>query len=124
MNLNFKGFYVSSCGRIITSSGKITFGEDDNGYKVVRVKINNKIFRKQVHCLIMEDFCGSSDLIVNHKDGNKSNNNLSNLEYVTYSQNAIHAYNTGLRKATNKPVVQYTLDDKPIMIYKSIKLAE
>ncbi len=40
---------------------------------------------------------------INHKDGNKLNNNLYNLEWVTYTENALHAYKIGLRKPNKKP---------------------
>ena len=40
-----------------------------------------------VHRLVMLAFCGKSDLTVDHIDGNKENNNLNNLEYVTQAEN-------------------------------------
>ena len=43
-----------------------------------------------VHRVIMFTFCGHSNLTVNHIDGNKENNSLSNLEYLTIKENNIH----------------------------------
>lgn len=37
---------------------------------------------------------------MNYKDGDKKNNHLSNLEIVTYKQNTIHAYESGLAKGS------------------------
>lgn len=48
------------------------------------------------HRLVLLAFTGPSDLFVNHKDGNKINNKLENLEYCTKSENGLHAYRTGL----------------------------
>lgn len=121
---NFNGFFVSSYGRVRTRAGKITFGAESNGYKMVKTTINSKVTTRKVHCLVMEAFHGFSDLIVNHKDGNKSNNNLSNLEYVTYSENSLHAHRTGIHRGKHKPVIQFALDDRPIAIYKGIKIAQ
>lgn len=48
-----------------------------------------------IHKLVMLTFCGSSNLEINHIDGNKLNNRLDNLEYVSSSENKIHAHKNG-----------------------------
>jgi len=50
-----------------------------------------------IHRLVLEAFVPQTDMIVNHIDGNKLNNNYSNLEWCSYSHNNIHAITTGLR---------------------------
>jgi len=52
-----------------------------------------------LHRLVWETFMGDipEGLQINHKDGDKSNNNLSNLELVTPQQNLRHAHDTGLK---------------------------
>lgn len=59
-----------------------------------------------IHRLLAETFIpidlDTSDLTVNHIDGNKFNNDLSNLEWVTRSQNLQHAFATGLRDDTKR----------------------
>ena len=53
----------------------------------------------KVHKLVAITFLGNHNgPILNHKDGDKQNNHLNNLEYVTYSDNINHAYRNGLRK--------------------------
>ncbi len=47
-----------------------------------------------VHRLVMCAFVGTSDLDVNHKDGNQQNNHLENLEYCTHQENLHHAVDT------------------------------
>jgi len=71
-----------------------------NGY--LQVALCGKLER--VHRLVLEAFYGPSKLICNHKDGDKHNNNLSNLEYCTRSYNARHAIAMGLKKYDRKPV--------------------
>lgn len=54
-----------------------------------------------IHRVIAEAFLPkqkSGHLEVNHKDGDKTNNNVKNLEWVTSRENKIHAVSTGLRK--------------------------
>lgn len=70
-----------------------------NGYRAVTL-YDSKHRRKTylIHQLVAEAFIGRcpSGKDVNHKDGNKRNNRIENLEYVTPSENTIHAFKTGL----------------------------
>lgn len=60
------------------------------GYKVVVLAVNSKNRMFKVHRLVMLAFKGDSDLEVNHKDRNKQNNCLNNLEYTTHKENCQH----------------------------------
>lgn len=64
--------------------------KDKDGYLIVYFFINKKILIKKVHRLVMLTFFGESELSVNHLDGDKTNNNLSNLEYATTQENIRH----------------------------------
>ena len=70
-----------------------------SGYKVVGIRENGKEKLYLSHRLVMETFSGSSELQVNHRSGVKTDNNLSNLEYVTCSENIQHAYDIGIKIA-------------------------
>lgn len=63
------------------------------GYSIVDLCKNGKYFRGSVHRMMWEAFNGpiKSKLEVNHKDLNRSNNQLTNLELVTHQQNIQHA---------------------------------
>lgn len=75
-----------------------------NGRGYMRLNINKKTF--YVHRLVASAFFGRRpELQVNHKDGNKANNKVDNLEYVTAQQNAEHAAITGLVRTTISEVV-------------------
>lgn len=72
----------------------------DNGMGYLRVKLckNNKSRRVLIHRLIAEHFIPQPDgmTIINHRDGNKQNNHISNLEWTTQKENIRHARETGL----------------------------
>lgn len=72
-----------------------------NGYLEVHLSKDSKRKYFLVHRLVAEAFLENPYLLpqVNHIDGNKSNNYVSNLEYVTNSENQKHAYDTGLKNA-------------------------
>lgn len=97
----FPCFKVSNYGRVkrvLTQTGNPTDKllsiqyKYNNGYSCVN--LNRK--KQYVHRLVARAFIENSDNKpqVNHKDGNKSNNHLSNLEWVTASENGQHAYHT------------------------------
>jgi hypothetical protein len=70
---------------------------DNKGYRIVCLSDGNKGTTKKVHRLVARAFldeCGKPQ--VNHKDGDKANARLSNLEWVTPSENLNHAISTGL----------------------------
>jgi hypothetical protein len=69
-----------------------------DGYKRVVLSEKNKPKSFFVHRLVMETFNPTNDktLQINHKDGNKLNNNIDNLEWCTCKENINHAYKLGL----------------------------
>lgn len=73
---------------------------DKDGYCRVSLRFNKKKKNYQIHRLVAMAFIENLENKpqVNHKDGNKKNNNVSNLEWMTNSENQQHAYETGLRK--------------------------
>lgn len=74
-----------------------------SGYYVVSLCINGKPKNKYIHQLVAKTFLNKPDgFVVNHKDGVKTNNKLSNLEWITQSKNISHSYDIGLRESKSK----------------------
>lgn len=71
-----------------------------NGYYVVNLSDGKELKQKYVHFLVAQAFIGERNgrLTINHKDGNKLNNNFENLEYCSYAENNKHAVELGLNK--------------------------
>ena len=117
--------WVSNRGRIFTSNGTLTFGHtNDDGYRIIGLKtVKGHFSCHLVHRLVMRVFQGHDGRMVNHKDSNRRNNKLENLEYVTAKENAVHAIQSGkvVRPNTHrmKPVRQLTMDGKIIAEYRS-----
>jgi len=76
----------------------------DTGYLIVNLWKNNKGSGFYVHRLVAQAFIPNNENKpeVNHIDGNKRNNHISNLEWVTSKENTQHAINTGLKVYTNR----------------------
>lgn len=126
----FEGIYeVSTNGRVRSSKNKTTnsilHGErkwkqrilrlktDKSGYKRVCLYKNKKPHDFLVHRLVAITFIpkveGKDN--INHIDGNPSNNYIENLEWCTYRENLIHAFETGLNKSPD-PVVLLNTNTK------------
>lgn len=105
-------YLVSKEGRVYNTKTKILLKATprQSGYVVYTLRINNKSVTKQGHILVMQTWNPTkrNDVIVNHIDGNPSNNALENLEWITKKENALHSCYV-LNKLV-KPVIQTTLD--------------
>lgn len=102
---DFPSYEVSNLGMIrnkTTKKIKSVWRDNDGYLKVSLINFNNgkKTYRKTVHRIVAEAFLGGKhdDLQVNHKNGIKDDNKVSNLEWVTCKENVLHAYATGLRE--------------------------
>ena len=74
--------------------------DSGKGYKYVSLHCDGRRKNKHIHRLVAEHFLVNtfSKDQVNHKDGNKANNHVDNLEWVTLKENMIHASENGLLK--------------------------
>ena len=110
----FPNYAVSNDGRVRNDeTGQVlkpAYCGQGRGYTTVQLWKNKKGASRLVHRLVGFAFVdGYKDgLQINHIDGVKSNNNHSNLEWVTNSENQQHAFDTGLRpsKLTNYEVLE------------------
>ena len=124
-----KSIYTIDENAIITNTrtGKTLDGWiGKRGYRVVTLRINPdelypRFMKFQVHRLVAQTFISNPDNKpqVNHIDGNKLNNKLSNLEWVTNKENYDHARRTGLVKTCDD--LQYATVDNTT-VHKICKL--
>lgn len=97
--VGFEDYIISSFGRVKCNkkNGYFSFQDNGKGYKSIMLRRNGKSFRRYVHRLVAITFIGPPNgKDVNHIDGNKSNNKLSNLEYLSRKENILHAMSIGI----------------------------
>ena len=105
-NLKFN-YYITDDGKVWSERTQkfLSFQYDKNGYVKVQMRsTDNKSHRYSVHRLVLENFKpveNMENLQVNHIDGNKKNNNLTNLEWTTSEENIRHAIDNNLRATIN-----------------------
>ena len=109
--IGFESRYeVSSLGRIKALSREIHYIDGRKGrlpekilrgsrmnFGYISITFDSKT-RRLMHQVVAQAFLGAAEYrqTVNHKDGNKTNNRVENLEWATYKENNSHARNTGL----------------------------
>ena len=117
----YEGLYeVSSYGRVKSLKRERVIilkpGIRSTGHLCVNLYKNNHRFNYTVHRLVAKTFISLDKYrgYVNHLDGNKQNSRCDNLEWVTSSENQLHAYQVGLRKrplGIDNPNSKLTKDD-------------
>ena len=109
---------------------KIKLYENSNGYLKVKIYNHCKYKHKTVHRLVAQAFIPNPNNypVINHKDCNKHNNRVENLEWCTYKYNSTHAKKNGRLKnnialaieASKKPIIQYDVKGNLIKKWNSI----
>jgi hypothetical protein len=98
-----------------------------NGYKYVLLYKNKKTKIKYIHRLVAQAFIPNPEnkLCINHKDLNKFNNSIENLEWCTKSENSIHYWlNVSPDKTNRRKVIMLDLHGKKIKQFNSLMEAE
>jgi len=93
---------------------------DKYGYEIVTLWIHGECFTKKVHRLVAEAFIENPEgkKEVNHKDGNKINNHVNNLEWNTSSENKLHAFKNNLLERSNKILTESEVGEIKFLISK------
>ncbi|MDT2738042.1 HNH endonuclease [Enterococcus pseudoavium] len=105
---DYPNYEVSSLGNIRNSRGKIMKQRvTRRNYKEIGLRNGTdkqKFFL--IHRLVAKYFLEEieSKAYVNHKDGDTHNNNVNNLEWVTQSENQLHAYKAGLQEVSDEQI--------------------
>ena len=124
----YPGYQISNKGRIRSSKQgylRILSSKPNRfGYVTNHLQKDGKGILHHVHRLVLKAFVGPCPLDheTNHKDGYKSNNSVENLEWVTSSENLLHAYKFGLRCSVpvGEKTSQAKLKDGEVWLIKKL----
>jgi hypothetical protein len=123
----YEGLYrVSNYGRIKSLGNDkkrkekiLTSFINGVGYVLIKLSKEGKQYNHRLHRLVAEAFIDNplNKPEVNHIDGNKSNNNISNLEWSTRSENVQHSFNHNLKPKGESHVMAKLSNEEVIGIY-------
>lgn len=112
---NYENYIIYDDGTVINTITKTVLSGSigENGYKYYRLSKNGKKKMFYAHRLVAETFLANQyNLpVVNHKDGNKLNNNVNNLEWTTYSDNTKQWHQKEDINITRKKYLKYNGDE-------------
>jgi len=115
-------FEISKQGVIRNKANKKIKSQyvSDTGYYMITISKKNKSKPYRVHRLLANCFIKNDSLLreVNHIDGNKLNNELSNLEWVSHFGNMQHAFSTGLANNTGSKNGRAKLNENQVFEIK------
>lgn len=99
----YECYSISEAGVVLNTRTNQILKTDLNsaGYQRVTLCVDGVVKRITIHRLVALTYLGYSELVVNHKDGNKLNNHYLNLEWVTQSENRKHAFKHKLVRRPN-----------------------
>jgi hypothetical protein len=122
-NVLYSDYFVSNLGRFKNSKGIImdNYKPHHSGYIYLRVNIQKYALHRLIASTFIENIYNKP--FVNHIDGNKLNNCVKNLEWVTIQENNQHNHNIGLIKLFKRPIIQYDLQMNELNRFNSIKEA-
>ena len=123
-------YQISNTGKVKTSHHRykteriLKPGLAGNGYLTVSLLTNDGLKRTHyLHRLIAEYFIPNplNKKCINHKDGNKQNNLIENLEWVSHGENNSHAIMTGLKKSIwpARGIIQLDLQGNEVARYRT-----
>lgn len=98
----FPDYFIDETGHVYSQKSgtlkELKQGTDHDGYKTIGLYNHGVAKRIKTHKLVANAFIPKDPnrLCINHKDGNKANNSVENLEWCTPQENSMHAYNNGL----------------------------
>lgn len=121
---DFPDYSICEDGRVVNNQTRnILVPGDRNGYKRVQLRVNGKTSIRSLHRLLYEAFIGPipQDMVIDHIDGNKANNNLSNLRLVSQSDNMKNAMKNGHKGQI--PILQFDLQGNFIKEFSTIQAA-